>query len=418
MIYEFKMLEESGEEVIYLFDNETAQLMDENGKSVFGDVRRIDAAKAISAQNPGRKSSDVKTLKIQLGLKCNFSCSYCLQTIHIKNNTDSNVEDAKEFLAKLDTWLTSDPDRVEFWGGEPFVYYKKLKVLIPELRKRLPKADMLIITNGSLLNDEIVDFIIEQDISVAVSHDGPGQEMRGKEPLEDETAFNAMQRLVDERTEKFSFNSVITAKNKEIGNIVRFFKERFGEHCNVSFEGIVSFYNESTLDASRLSDDDLVKISDELFYSIVDGTLAGSSYESSVISVINKLSQPYNLSANLSKCSMDSEHKIAVDLNGNIMTCQNTGAGGEHYVGSVYDIENAALKSSTHWMNRSNCKTCPVLVSCGGGCMYQKGIDFEESCRADFYQAYGVLRAAIYMMTGLVLVSINKRLDENIIAVG
>lgn len=49
------------------------------------------------------------------------------------------------------------------------------------------------------------------------------------------------------------------------------------------------------------------------------------------------------------KCGMDSPDAIAVDLRGNVMTCQNTGAKGVHKIGHVADFDAIALDTATHF---------------------------------------------------------------------
>ncbi|BBI61648.1 hypothetical protein HSBAA_29540 [Vreelandella sulfidaeris] len=44
------------------------------------------------------------------------------------------------FLDGLNDWLVGQPQRIEFWGGEPLVYWKKLKLLVPALRERFPDS--------------------------------------------------------------------------------------------------------------------------------------------------------------------------------------------------------------------------------------------------------------------------------------
>jgi uncharacterized protein len=83
---------------------------------------------------------------------------------------------------------------------------------------------------------------------------------------------------------------------------------------------------------------------------------------------------------------MDDESTIAVDLMGNIVTCQNvsvmeTSKNGEsHLGGNLVDYENVKLKSVTHWMNRPNCSDCPVLHLCKGSCMYLDGKYWDITC--------------------------------------
>ncbi len=70
---------------------------------------------------------------------------------------------------------------------------------------------------------------------------------------------------------------------------------------------------------------------------------------------------------------MDRPDAIAVDLGGNVMTCQNTGAKGAHVIGHVADFESIALDTATHFAFRVECMACPVVQLCKGSCMFLGG---------------------------------------------
>jgi hypothetical protein len=79
---------------------------------------------------------------------------------------------------------TASLHRIEFWGGEPFVYWKTLKPLAEGVRTLYPKARFNIITNGSLFDQEKIDWLYNLGFGVGISHDGPAYEAgRGADPL-------------------------------------------------------------------------------------------------------------------------------------------------------------------------------------------------------------------------------------------
>lgn len=115
------------------------------------------------------KSRAPRVLKIQLGLSCNYACSYCSQAFQIADATVSKLADVEHFLTELDGWIAEAPEKIELWGGEPFLYWAKIKRLIPALAQRFPAAQFLVITNGSLLDTEKSDFIARYDICVGIA---------------------------------------------------------------------------------------------------------------------------------------------------------------------------------------------------------------------------------------------------------
>lgn len=359
----------------------------------------------LVANSTGKKSTNVDVLKIQLGLSCNYSCSYCLQSSEIDKAAKTKIDDAMSFIENLDSWLDGTPSRIEFWGGEPLLYLKKLNILVPALRNRFPDARLVIISNGSLLNDEVVDFLIDYDINFAISHDGPGQAARGPDPLFDPTVSSAIKRLLDERKEKFSFNFMVGGHNKSLKSIVTFFRAMYGDDVPLNVADIVTPYSSDVADSEEMSDEELLSFSDELFYEMVDIGFEALPYDihQRMNRFLKHINGERNLAGESSKCGMDTAEYLSCDLEGNVITCQNVGAVGVHMAGKVDDMSSVNVTEIKHWSDRKACKDCIVLSICGGGCMYQSDTLFESACRAHFAYSMAVLRFFMFINTGLVL---------------
>ena len=110
------------------------------------------------------------------------------------------------------------------------------------------------------------------------------------------------------------------------------------------------------------------------------------------------------------KCGMDREDTIAVDLRGNVMTCQNTGAKGAHKIGHVADFDAIALDTATHFAFRPECMSCPVVQLCKGSCMFLEGDFFAQSCANEFAFNMGIMMAAVWHLTGTVVVGISRQI--------
>jgi hypothetical protein len=115
---------------------------------IFAQVARV------AKDKPLGKSRAPRILKIQLGLSCNYACSYCNQAFQIADATVSKLTDVEHFLIELDRWITGAPETIELWGGEPFLYWAKIKRLVHALAERFPAARFSIVTTGSLLSRE------------------------------------------------------------------------------------------------------------------------------------------------------------------------------------------------------------------------------------------------------------------------
>jgi uncharacterized protein len=177
----------------------------------------------VSPDNPAAKSRYIRTLKIQMGLKCNYACSYCNQASQ-PHEVQGDIGDVHTFLRKLPLWFDGGSDgegsgvRIEFWGGEPLVYWKVFRVLAGALRSAYPKARFNIITNGALLDDDKIEFLDTLGFSVGISHDGPAMRFRGPDPLDDPTQRAAIRRLYDRLRPwgRIGFNAVLHKHNTSL----------------------------------------------------------------------------------------------------------------------------------------------------------------------------------------------------------
>lgn len=365
----------------------------------------IDAI-AVSPETPGKKVHAVNSLKIQMGLQCNYSCSYCSQASHLEAGeaTVTNVEDARKFLTTIDSWVEGEPNSIQLWGGEPFVYWKAMRVLVPGLKSRFPNADFGIITNGSLLDLEKLDWLISNNISISISHDGPGQSLRGVDPLDDPKVLDLWKIFVKELTPRglLSVNSVLTAENCDVMAIRSWFVEKLGREVRTNFEGVVNVHDDNTMASSaKFTNVQYTTMKQSVFKAVFSDEFDRySSLGQRAIGFFNSVVNNRPAAALGQKCGMDKESSLAVDLAGNVLTCHNTGANSKHKIGHVSDFQNIKLDTSWHWSKREYCPTCPVLQICQGGCMYLDGAGFDVTCENEFQYAVPIFAAGIYALFG------------------
>lgn len=370
-----------------------------------------DPATRISPQQPGRKSADPMVLKIQLGLSCNYTCSYCNQSSQVDAMAMSRTSDAHSFLDDLGKWLKGSPSLIELWGGEPLLYFKKLGILVPELDRRFPDAELSMVTNASLLTQEILDFIARYDIRITVSHDGPGQHLRGEDPFDHPERGRLLRALWEERRvrHRMIFSSVLTPGNSDPVAIRRWFVEKLNDESVVtSLEGIVAVHDDQTLAGpGTWTPDQYQRLRENIASSFESGdALKIPALLERAKGFMQSIIQGVPSSSLGQKCSMDRSDHLAVDLHSNVLTCHNTGANAKHGLGSALEMEDIRLDTSTHWAFRECCNHCPVLQFCGGSCMYLEGEQFAQSCENEFQFGMGLLDGTLRRALGLTLQSI------------
>jgi uncharacterized protein len=108
-----------------------------------------------------------------------------------------------------------------------------------------------------------------------------------------------------------------------------------------------------------------------------------------------------------SHCGMERENYIAVNLQGDIITCMNTNVdsvaltGKTHKLGNISNLEGARLDTIKHWSERDKCSKCPVMPVCRGACMFQDGKNFGTTCEHEYSDLVPLLATAIYNKTGI-----------------
>jgi uncharacterized protein len=125
-----------------------------------------------------------KTLTLTLNVchSCNLRCRYC----YIDGGVLSRTWRMKRQVARqaIDFVLKLNPKveklGISFYGGEPLLNFDVVRDTMNYANQRaaelgLPPVDYHLSTNGTLLRDEMVDFLAGQNINVLVSLDGPPQ---------------------------------------------------------------------------------------------------------------------------------------------------------------------------------------------------------------------------------------------------
>lgn len=410
----------------YFYDNMTSELWDSQGNEIAVTPIRIQGKykefPATSVNTPNTKNTIIKTLKIQLGLSCNYSCEYCSQRF-VPNIEHSNTKLLDKFVNSLDNWLLYTPDTIEFWGGEPFVYWKNFKPLAETLRDRFPFTNFLVITNGSLLTEEIVEWLDRLDFTVGVSHDGPGQNVRGPNPFDDPKSRDLILKLFERLLpkKKISINSMIHRENLDRAAIQEYFESIFGAQRLFAIgEGaFVDVYDEGGMKNTLQSHAEHLAFRRLSLESIDAGTcnrfiIAHKRIEDWINSWGNKR-PAYSLGQ---KCGMDDPHTISVDLMGNVITCQNVTVsarapnGKSHRIGHVDNFDDIKLNTATHWKFRDECSKCPLLQVCRGSCMFLEGEYFKKSCDTAYSDNLPFFAKAFEQVTGALPYAIQAIEDD------
>lgn len=424
MLFEIHGERSAEDKKIFYYDNETNTLKSEDGITYEfpeGTIhnQQMTEYRSFDKDHPLKKSKEVHLLKIQLGLSCNYSCDYCSQKF-VERAPETSKKDIDAFLEMFDKLEFNEQRglKIEMWGGEPLVYWKTLKPLTEAIVDRFAHWNSLpqfsIITNGSILTDEICDWLMKYNFSVSISHDGPGQSVRGPDPFDDpekKKIILGFYRMMSRLKKGISFNPMMNSKNKSRKAIYDWFVNLTGDkNVKLGEGGIVDAYDEEGITNSLQTLQEHFEYRRTAFADIF--TTNGQIGFVGQLGKIDGFTQAV-LSHSHSKylgqkCGMDDEHILAVDLRGNVMTCQNVSSleisknGESHLGGHMTDMENVAIKTSTHWSNRKECGGCPVLHLCKGACMFLDKKFWDISCANSYSDNVALFAVALERMTGYI----------------
>jgi len=119
-------------------------------------------------------------LILSVSEQCNMRCAYCAYSggyvnIRVHNNSYMSWNVARKaidyFLANLGSQV--GPQEIGFFGGEPLINFGLIRQCVEYTKSRNPNVGFGLTTNGTLLTDEITDFLSKNGIRILVSLDGP-----------------------------------------------------------------------------------------------------------------------------------------------------------------------------------------------------------------------------------------------------
>ena len=136
-----------------------------------------------------KKEYPIVNLCLFLTQSCNLNCVYCYGDGGAYG-TGGNMDEATALKAV--DWLIEQSGKMKqlhigFFGGEPFLMFPLMKAIVQYARKRAEEAGKKVsfhaTSNGTLFDDEVIDFIKEEEVSILISFDGPREIQDAQRPF-------------------------------------------------------------------------------------------------------------------------------------------------------------------------------------------------------------------------------------------
>jgi uncharacterized protein len=337
-------------------------------------------------RNRTGKSSAPYWIRILLGHACNYSCSYCLQKDIGNPDERGKITTTDSFIEQLSKLDLSKVEKIDLWGGEPFLYWKSIMPIMEHFDR--PDLTWFISTNGTTLLPKHVEFFakLKSKVEIGISHDATQHEaLRGPEFLYKK--IDVLKSLQALPNVQFSFNCVVTKTNYDLFEINNFFQRYVTETGldrnkigisyiigrNHDYENIHNSAEQhitgDLLESLKSNlDSFLTACAEQFVYNTKDhGILKNSLFTGSmgVMPYMQTLKQQV-LPTVTTSCGADDSRVLSVDMNGNVRTCPHVD---ESFIsGHLNDLSQVKLKHLDLNRYEKHCSSCEVYRLCKSNC--------------------------------------------------
>ncbi|KUO77166.1 MAG: hypothetical protein APF77_01745 [Clostridia bacterium BRH_c25] len=168
----------------------------------------------------------LNTITLQVTQQCNLRCNYCAYSGTYENRIHSDKTMSFEIAKKGIDFLIQNSSEahklnIGFYGGEPLLMYELINSCVSYAKKEAIGKDIRfsMTTNGTLINDRIMDFFVINDFHILISLDGPEE--------------------IHDKNRRFAVNGQGTYKSI-LANISRF-KSKYPDYVkkNISFNAVL-----------------------------------------------------------------------------------------------------------------------------------------------------------------------------------
>lgn len=127
------------------------------------------------------KYNHLNVLVLNVTEKCNLKCKYCfyvaenrLKRKHSSKSSNFNIiQRTIDFFIQRTNKIGKKPS-ICFYGGEPLIRFDLIKKSVDYVRNSLGnKVILTMTTNGTRLNDKIINYLIDHNVGIVFSLDGP-----------------------------------------------------------------------------------------------------------------------------------------------------------------------------------------------------------------------------------------------------
>lgn len=321
---------------------------------------------------------------------CPMKCIYCFVHQEPSCMTYETAKQAAEFLI-ANAEESGKVPTINYFGGEPMIMWDEIIVPLTNwIRQEYKKPfELSMTTNGVLLNDERIEFLKQNGISILFSIDGAKETQDYNRPLHSgKSSFDILEPLIPKIIKAFPQTTfrmtVIPATCGHLFENIQFAKDQGFKNFFV----IPNVFEEWDTESRETLQSEFKKYADSYINSYRAGkipisfsTLEGAF--SDIVKINKAITQKtYRASSGCKacgKCGLGSSTFASIHPNGNVYGCQemtsNEGEESIFYIGNIFteidDDRRQALMDlfDSVEVTGPNCTSCKYNRICDGGCV-------------------------------------------------
>ena len=385
-------------------------------------VVAAEPAAAASQTKPPRKRIPLTTLVLNVTSKCNLSCTYCYEYGEdrvVQPGTKPrfmNIETARQSVDFMFAESGDSPTvHLTFFGGETLLNFKVLVEALAYARRRAAElgktVDASLTTNATLLRDEVIDWLVENDVGVTVSMDG-GREQQDRFRVfangagsYDIVLPRVRELLRRHRRRPIGARVTLTKQNLDVIDIFRHLTEDIG-FWEVGFAPVTTSWQRDY----AIQDDGFYEmlaqfqqLAREYLAAALSERHHGFSNVRDTLEEIHKgMSKSHPCGAGMGL--------MGVATDGDVALCHRFAGSDAHRLGSVFagvdHHRQDEFLDRHHIDNKTDCATCWARPLCAGGCYHEAHTRYGSTERPNLHycewirswtdtclQVYGALAA-------------------------
>ncbi len=142
--------------------------------------------------------TNIQAVSLNMAQGCNLRCTYCFAG---EGDYGNKAMMSIETAIKTVGFFSQHQKRfhIVFFGGEPLLNFKVMKELVEWCEKQDCHFSYSITTNGTLLNEDKLQWLKDKNVAVTMSYDGKG--LQGKQRRTKD--LGSSEALVDKKLENF-----------------------------------------------------------------------------------------------------------------------------------------------------------------------------------------------------------------------